>query len=151
MECRECGPAAFCPCRELAKAGVDVDEDATLAGTTQRARYDASRRRICIQPGMSHADTRATLAHELVHTDLGDERRRILWWDIQQEETARTLAARMLIDVRDLAVMLAVSITEREAAQRLDVDVSTLRRRVQSLTEDERTYVEQIVERITRG
>lgn len=139
----ECGPDAWCPCRQIAGEGIRVCE----VETRLRGWYDATLDVINVRQGLDHARHRSTLAHELVHADLREARPPRLWEEMQQERRARILAARDLIRLRDLAVALAESVTEREAARRLDVDVATLRRRVGTLTDEERQYVELAIDR----
>lgn len=103
--------------------------------------------RITINTGDDQAQRRSTLAHELVH----DERRvfpvdRVL--RAREELTVERIAARRLIQLEALVEALCWSKRAEEAADDLWVDLPMLLAFVQSLSDDEREWInEQLHER----
>lgn len=93
---------------------------------------------VTITVGMTQAERRCTLTHELVHLERGpcppgDEER--------EEKIVEREAARLLIDIRKLGESLAWASCPEEAADELWVDVPTLRARLAGLHPSERHYL----------
>jgi hypothetical protein len=92
---------------------------------------------IALRAGTSAAQRRCTLAHEIVHlergvTDCGP-------WAAREELLVHAEAACRLIRLEDLAVaMRATEAAPAALAQALEVDVQTLRLRVDRLTSRDR-------------
>lgn len=93
---------------------------------------------VTITTGMTQAERRCTLTHELVHLERGpcapgqEER---------EEEIVEREAARRLIDIRKLGETLAWAPHEDDAADELWVDVPTLRARLRGLHPAERHFL----------
>lgn len=93
---------------------------------------------VTITIGMTQAERRCTLTHELVHLERGqcppgDEDR--------EELIVEREAARRLIDIRKLGETLAWAPHEEDAAEELWVDVPTLQARLAGLHPSERHYL----------
>lgn len=142
---RPCNPSAPCPCRELRHSGVTVEEVSTPPSVL--GWLDLAKGSVKIRRHLDDARRRSTLAHEMVHYDRGDIACDNLLDQMRVEQAVRTATANWLISLRDLAYTLAVSQTESEAAQRLRVDVQTLRQRVDALSPQDADYVERVVRR----
>lgn len=102
--------------------------------------YDFDTQTISLRRGMSQADRRSTLRHELEHHARG-------WFteaELEREELACELAAaRDLIDLRKLGEALAWSQDARIVAQELWVDVDLVRVRMEHLHPAEAAYLRQ--------
>jgi len=119
-----------------------VDTDAYMG----RIDYCTSEIRLAI--GMTQAERRCTLAHELVHHERGpcapgDEER--------EERIVDREAARRLIDIRKLGETLAWSRSCDEAADELWVDVPTLVARMKGLHPAERHYLHERLAHLREG
>jgi Zn-dependent peptidase ImmA (M78 family) len=102
---------------------------------------------IVLDPRQSVRQMTCTLAHELVHAELGDApvpsghpdavrvRRR-------RERLANRISARRLISLDDLARALRWATDEHEVATELGVDVATVVCRLDLLGDDEKSYIE---------
>lgn len=102
--------------------------------------FDFECQRVVITRGMTQAERRCTLTHELIHHERGpclpgDESR--------EEQAVDREAARRLIDIRKLGETLAWASDHEEAAEELWVDVPTLLARLSSLHPAERAYLKQ--------
>lgn len=93
---------------------------------------------VVITEGMTQAERRCTVAHELIHHERGpcapgeEEREEVI---VHRE------AARRLIDIRKLGESLAWASDLEEAAEELWVDVATLKIRLSALHPAERAYL----------
>lgn len=100
--------------------------------------YDFDTQTISLRRGMTQAERRSSLRHELEHHARG-------WFteaDLKREEQACELAAaRDLIDVRKLGEALAWSTDARVVAEELWVDIDLLRIRMAHLHPSERAYL----------
>lgn len=101
--------------------------------------------RIAINTGDDQAQRRSTLAHELVH----DERRvfptdRVL--RAREELTVERIAARRLIQLDALVDALLWARDARETAAELWVDLPMLVTFIRSLTDTERTWINEQME-----
>lgn len=94
---------------------------------------DAESRTIYLRSGMTQAQRRSTLAHELAHAVDPES----------LEHCVDQAAVRRLIPLDVLAGALAWSQDEYELSRELWVDVPTVRARLEGLTEDERDEIEQ--------
>lgn len=104
----------------------------------KRGYYNFNTQTISLRRGMTQAQRRSTLQHELHHHYRGRYLRSIL----QREEQACELAAaRDLIDVRKLGEALAWSTDARVVAEELWVDIDLLRIRMAHLHPSERAYL----------
>lgn len=84
-------------------------------------------------------ERRSTLAHEIVHHERGDTCR----LSDRQEVDVRIVAARRLVTSPDLVEALLWTRDENELAERLWVDVRTIRIRLtDAMTDDEYTYLQ---------
>ncbi|PWJ22817.1 uncharacterized protein DUF955 [Branchiibius hedensis] len=96
---------------------------------------DCEARTIYLQRGLTQAQRRSTLAHELAHAVDPSS----------LEHCVDQAAVRQLIPLQRLADALAWSQDEYELARELWVDVPTVRVRLEGLTEDERDEIERRV------
>lgn len=98
-------------------------------------------RTVALTRGMSQAQRRATLAHELEHVDSGPAHPDPVL-TARDELAADKAAARKLISIRDLGEAMAWSTDLHEIADELWVDTATVRTRLQHLHPGERGYLE---------
>lgn len=123
------------PWREL--RGMDdwtcriVDLPGDLLGVT-----DANERTIYLQRGLTQAQRRATLAHELQHARRPGDR----------EHCVDATAVRHLIPLHALIEALRWSRDEHELSECLWVDEQTVRARLDGLTADEQRQVEEALD-----
>lgn len=103
---------------------------------------------IFIDSGLSRADRRSVLSHEIAHLDLDHEHRGFPWFDARQEREADMLAARRLITVDGLAEAYACTHDDAELAEILNVDVHTVRVRCEHLHPAERHLIAARVARV---
>ena len=111
--------------------------------------YD-EHRTVVFDKRLTQAGRRSTVAHEVVHAEMGDvcckadgpDGPRIAR---RREQTADQIAARRLITLDALADALLWSQDEYEVADELWVDVETIRARLASLTETEKDYIDRRV------
>lgn len=96
---------------------------------------------VSIELGLTQAERRCTLAHELVHIERGPVPADP-WLAAREESQVERVMARRLIDIHDLGEALAWSRHDVEVADELWVDTATLRARINTLTADERAYLE---------
>lgn len=92
----------YSPWDELASYGRRLDLRwhplAARAG-----QYEHHLRRITLDPRMPRRQIRSVLCHELRHAEAGDEHTACDRANLRQEQAADQRAARMMVDVRDLA------------------------------------------------
>lgn len=106
-------------------------------GPMGRAHYATDT--ISIRRGLTWAQRRCTVVHELLHLRRGAPAR---GWTAQDEHRVRRETARILIpDVHALGEALAWSSDEHEAADELGVDVPVLQCRLRHLHPAERGYL----------
>lgn len=104
--------------------------------------YDPDTGIIWISHGLTQAERRSTLAHELAHAERGDEACCTPWHEAKQERVVDEVAARALISLDRLAEALRWAVDERELAEELWVDTDTVRTRLDRLSVVERDYIE---------
>lgn len=95
-------------------------------------------RMILIHSGLTRAERRCALAHEIAHLDAGDRWTRACWFDRRQENRADILAARRLIDLEDLVDVVRWTSATVEMAEQLEVTVDVLVLRGQTLRAPEK-------------
>ena len=94
---------------------------------------------ISLRRGLSWAERRCTVAHELLHVERGPVPLTLAG---REEERVRRETARvMLPDVKAVGEALAWAHSEAEAADELGVDVAVLRYRLRHLHPAERGYL----------
>jgi len=104
---------------------------------------DTDGQHIRLHAGMTQAQRRCVLTHEIVHiergTAHGDER-----WVAREERIVDEIAARRLILIEDLidALVWTRGNPDRECAWELWTDLHTLTVRVQNLSADERRHID---------
>lgn len=108
-----------------------VDLPAGVLGAT-----DTEARTIYLRPGMTQAQRRSTLAHELEHAADPSS----------LEHCVDEVAVRKLIPLDVLADALRWSLDEYELSRELWVDVPTVRARLGSLTDDEKDQIERMLD-----
>lgn len=97
---------------------------------------DAQARTIYLKPGMTQAQRRSTLAHELEH--VADP--------VALEHCVDAEAVRKLIPLDRLTEALRWSYDEYEMSRELWVDVPTVRARLAGLTKDEQDEIERALD-----
>lgn len=107
--------------------------DGGAAGLTRFAGPSISLRR-----GMSQAERRSTICHELEHLDAGPG---VRGHERCEERAVEREAAKRLIGLHELGEALAWSRSMEEAAEELWVDAGTLRARLDCLHPAERAYL----------
>lgn len=100
---------------------------------------DHRRRTITLAHGLTQAERRCTLEHELQHVDRGPVTR---GWVEREERVVDELAARRLITLERLADAMVWAYDEHEMAEELWVDVATVRTRLATLRPDEAAHIE---------
>lgn len=100
---------------------------------------DHQEQSITLRRGLTWAQRRCTLMHELVHLERGPALSSTVEQD--EERVRRETARRMLPDVRALGEAIAWAYDEHEAADELGVDVPVLRYRLRHLHPAERGYL----------
>lgn len=93
---------------------------------------------ITLDPRLLQAERRSVLAHELEHVDRGPMPG---WARSREEEAVNALAARKLIEIRELGEALAWSLDPHEVADELWVDVPTVEARLRHLHPSEVHYL----------
>jgi hypothetical protein len=109
------------------------------APISERGRYYHRLGAIVVRSGMLVVEERATLWHELVHADRGDEH--CDHFGSRQERRCIREAARRAIDLRALADALLWSDQPDEVADELKVTVELLNVRLDHLHPAERGYL----------
>lgn len=97
---------------------------------------------IVIDSQLTQTERRVTLCHELIHYERGDEPCASDWHESKQEAIVRELSARRLITLADLGDGLALYDHERDLAEYLWTDRSTVRIRVATLSAIERAELD---------
>lgn len=108
-------------------------------------RYYPEQSVILLDRGLTQAQRRCTVSHEVIHAERGDTSCGPGRLGRRQERQVEHESARRLITIDDLVEALMWSQDERELADQLWVDVATIRVRLQSLTPEEH---EEIVQRV---
>ena len=94
---------------------------------------------ISLRRGLSWAERRCTVQHELIHLERGPAP---LGWVAQDEERVRReTAQRMIPDIRPVGDAIAWALSEEEAADELGVDVRVLRYRIKHMSPMERSWL----------
>lgn len=104
--------------------------------------YDPDTGIIWIGKGLTQAERRSTLAHELVHAERGDVACLSDWHENKQERRVSEIAARSLIPLTRLVDALLWSMDESELADELWVDADTVKARLDTLTGGERAMID---------
>jgi Zn-dependent peptidase ImmA (M78 family) len=102
---------------------------------------------ILIERSLHRPERNSVLAHEIAHVDLGHRVTGRRWFDRRQERDADNLAALRLVDLERLADALRWALCPEEVAHELEVTVDVVRRRIRSLTDEEKARIEQLLER----
>lgn len=110
--------------------GVPPGWAVTRAAITTRGYCDHSRRLIVINVGLSRAEERCTLTHEIVHAERGPVPAHHA---AREERVVDAEAARRLIPLDALLETLGWACCPAEAAEALGVDVPTLLTRIAAL------------------
>ncbi|WP_092808103.1 ImmA/IrrE family metallo-endopeptidase [Klenkia marina] len=118
--------------------------DLTLSWRHQKpcGQYFHHDRVIALRRGLTGAQARSTLAHELVHAERGDVGLSDAALDARQELIVQREAARRLIPLAALADAVRWTCHPAEAAELLHVDRGTLRTRLAMLTEAEKLVLD---------
>ena len=116
---------------------VDVTlhwHDGSPAGWCRHSTRDVS-----LQRGMTQAERRSTICHEVVHLERGPA---VRGYGAREElEVSKEAARRLLPDIRVVGEALAWAVCLDEAAEELWVDRGTLRVRLEHLHPAERAYL----------
>lgn len=124
--------------RDLVETTLHWHDDEP-AGWCRHSTQDVSIRR-----GMTQAERRSTLTHELVHLERGPAIRG--YGDREELEVSKEAARRLLSDIRAVGEALAWATCLDEAADELWVDRGTLRVRLEHLHPAERAYLKRRLE-----
>jgi len=108
--------------------------------------YHHHEREISLRHGLTDAEGRSTLAHELVHAERGDVGLSEAALNARQELLVEREAARRLISLQELADAVRWTCHPGEVADLLRVDLGTLRARLECLTDDERLALDRASE-----
>lgn len=108
-----------------------------------RGAWIASERVILLDRRLARAERNTVLAHEIAHVDLEHVMTGRKWFDRRQERQADALAAERLVDLAGLADALRWALSPEEVAHELDVTVDVVRRRIRTLTDEEKAWIEQ--------
>lgn len=104
--------------------------------------YEHGLRRITLDPRMPRRQIRSVLCHELRHAEAGDEHTACTRTNLRQEQAADQRAARMLVDVRDLARAMVIHDCHHSAvAVELHVSDRLLGVRLDHLHPSERHWI----------
>lgn len=104
--------------------------------------YEHSLRRITLDPRMPKRQRRSVLCHELRHAEAGDTHTTCDRTNLRQEQAADQRAARLMVDVRDLARAMVVHDCHHSAvAVELHVSDRLLGVRLQHLHPSERHWI----------
>ena len=128
---------------------IEVSCRADLQGA--EGAWVPSERVILLSGTLGWRARRSVLAHELVHLELGHQPSCLPWFARRQERDAINTAARRLVPVEALAGALSWSQDVYELAEELDVDVPTVRARLDCLTNEEKDYIDSRLEAAEKG
>lgn len=135
--------------------GVPPDLEVRWSSTLEpMGGYDPVTHTIWMRTGLTQAERRSTLAHELEHARKGDPCvHHILgdWHEGKQESHVSELAARALIPLPRLIDALMWSQDEIELADELWVDRDTVLTRLETLTEHETNQIDAVMWAEERG
>jgi hypothetical protein len=118
-----------------ADPAITVVWDVTMP---ERGRWYQRLRTVLVRGGLTQAERRTVVTHELIHAERGDE--------TTCPKTERRVdheAARRLIDLDDLADTLRWALGPEEVADELHVTPDTVMARLSTLTPAEKQYIEQ--------
>lgn len=141
-----CRGLPVCLCKRLKKLGIQWCREILADGYD--GWYDQTTNIIYTDERLSQARTRSVLAHEIVHAMRGDTHTRSAWRELKQERAVDIIAARILLPLDVLAEALMGAGDEFEVAEKLVVDVETVRARLSDLTPLETEYIDLRVDRI---
>lgn len=129
-------------------AHLAAQVDITLHWRHQRpcGLYRHQTRTIALRRGLTQAQARCTLAHELIHAERGDVALTESALNARQELIVEREAARRLISLEALADAVRWSCHPADVAEVLHVDAGTLRARLAGLTEAERRVLDEASE-----
>lgn len=96
--------------------------------------------RVTLHAGLSQAQRRCTICHELIHLERGPVPQNP-WMKTHEEAFVAQEAARRLITLEDLAAALQWSRDPTEVAEELWVDEDTLQTRLAHLTDAEQAWL----------
>lgn len=119
--------------RNLVHVTLDWHDDGPMGLTTHETATVSLRR------GMTWAERRCTLEHELEHVETGP-----LPWGLREkdEERVRRLTAlRMIPDIRPVGGAIAWALSGEEAADELGVDLDVLEYRLRHMSPMERAWL----------
>lgn len=125
------------PWRRLRELGAHVTlawhDDGPMGSTTH------STTTVSLRRGLTWAERRCTLQHELLHIETGPLPRGLRAKD--EERVRRETALRMIPDIRPVGDAIAWSLSEDEAADELGVDVPVLRYRLKHMSPQEQSWL----------
>lgn len=119
--------------RELAHVTLLWHDDGPMGATLHP--YAA----VSLRRGLTWAQRRCTLQHELIHVERGPAPAGLR--DKDEESVRRETALRMIPDIRPIGEALAWALSEEEAADELGVDVPVLRYRLRHMSPMERAWL----------
>ena len=129
--------ARYDPWKHARDIGLRVDHRPLEAGLW--VYYDHRRGRAVLNVDLCQFERRATLAHEVVHHERGD----VGCLAARHELQVRMVAARRLVTLDDLTDALLWTRDEHQLAERLWVDVQTVRCRLtDAMRDSEYTYLQ---------
>lgn len=94
---------------------------------------------VSLRRGLTWAERRCTLEHELNHLERGPVPAGLR--DKDEESVRRETALRMIPEIRPIGEALAWALSEEEAADELGVDVPVLRYRLRHMSPMERAWL----------
>lgn len=103
-----------------------------------------STQEVSIRRGMTTAERRSTLLHEMIHLERGPA---IVGFEDQEERIVRQETARWLIPLNALADALVWAFDDHEVADILWVDLDTVQTRLAALTPEESDYINGVLDR----
>jgi hypothetical protein len=133
---------SFHPWRQLREHGET--ELGWQDSDTHLGHYDFTCDRVVITTGMSQAERRSTLTHELIHKERGPV---APGCESAEERVVDDLAARRLITLEDLIDGMVWCYGEHELAEHLWVDHATLVTRLRNLSAAESRFINDELDR----
>ena len=140
---RQCG--GYCPLLRARTLGIPVEEREDLPDGVW-GYWDGQR--IVLDGTLPHRCVRATLAHELLHAERGDDgvalrqAQQSVLAERAMERDVDVVAARQLLPIHELGDVLALASNELDVAELMRVDVETVRVRLDTLDGPEREYLQ---------